>query len=85
MLYGRQMRIIDDFMIMSGLLNDDIDLICNFIEHHIPKKIKKYKRSKIKRYIENANYDKIEQQINYALDLPIYQYTNFKIFYTNET
>lgn len=80
-MYAAHIRIIEDFLILSQLLNDDIDLICDFMERHIPKKIKKHKRSKMKRFIENANYDKIEQQINFALDLPICTYTNFKIFY----
>ena len=75
------MRVIDDFLILSRLLDDDIELICDFLVHHIPKKTRIHKRSKIKRFIENANYMKLQKQIDIALDIPIYKYTHFKVFY----
>lgn len=80
-MYAEQMQVIDDFLMFSELLNDDIDLICDFIQDKIPTKIKKYKRSRIKGFIENADYMKIKQEVNYLLDLPIVEYTNYKRAY----
>ena len=77
------MKVIDDFLILSRLLDDDIDLICDFMVYHIPKKTRIHKRSKIKRFIECANYMKIEKQIDILLDMPIYEYTHFKVFYSD--
>ena len=79
-MYAKKMMVIDDFMILSGLLEDDIDLICDFIAEKIPKSIKKYKRSRVKSFIENADYMKIEEEIEYLLDLNIVEYKTFCIF-----
>ena len=81
-MLANQIKAIEDFLILSGLLDDDVDLICDFIVANVPKKIRCHKRSKIKRFIENANYLKIARQVDFALELPIYTYTHFKVFYS---
>ena len=67
-MYARDIKLIDDFYRLSEFLNDDIDMICDFIKDKIPKRIKRYKRSRVKYFIENAFYDRIDIEIHYILD-----------------
>jgi hypothetical protein len=74
-------QVIDDFMIFSGMLNDDIDMMCDFIKDKLPKSIKKYKRSRVKTFIEKADYMKIREEVDYLLDLSTTEYKTYVIFY----
>ena len=80
-MYADKMQAIDDFMILSGMLNDDIDMICDFIKDKIPKTIKKYKRSRVKTFIQNADYMKIQEEIDYLLDLSTTEYKTYITFH----
>ena len=76
---AHKLRVIDDFYILSELLDDDIETICDFIIAKIPKDKRRHKRSRLKRYVEMCDYLKIEKEIDYLLDLPIAEYIQFKI------
>jgi hypothetical protein len=71
-------QVLDDFFLLSGLLDDDVDLICDFIAEKIPQNQRRYKRSIIKKFIECCRYKKIREEIDYLLDLSMTEYKTFK-------
>jgi hypothetical protein len=79
-----EIQVIDDFFMLSGLLDDDVDLICDFISEKIPRHKRRYKRSIIKKFVENCRYKKIRQEIDYLLDLSMTEYKTFKYYKTIE-
>ena len=73
-----EIQVLDDFFLLSGLLDDDVDLICDFIAEKIPQSKRRYKRSIIKKFIECCRYKKIREEIDYLLDLSMTEYITFK-------
>lgn len=75
---AKQITIIEDFYILSEILDDDIDLICDIIKEKVPKSMKRYKRSLVKKFIEHTDYKKIHDEVCFILELPIVEVKEFK-------
>lgn len=69
-------NIIDDFYFLSELLDDDYDIIIDFMKDKT-NTIKS--KSIIKRCIENASYDLIKDEIDLCLDIKTNCFKTYKI------
>ena len=78
-MYAKHIKAMEDFFEVSRMLDDDIELICDFMVYILPRKTRGYKRSKIKRFIENAGYSKLGSQFNIMANLPHRKYYDFII------
>lgn len=68
-------QVLEDFYILSSLLDDDYELIVDFI---LSKTETRLKKAQLKRLIENANYDYLKNEINICLDMKTNIFKSFK-------
>lgn len=68
-------KIIDDFYIISELLDDDYELIIDFIKDKTST-IKT--KSIIKRCVESANYHLLAEEIDFCLNIKLNTYKIYK-------
>ncbi len=68
-------KLIDDFYFLSELLDDDLDMVVDFLK---ARGQSKKSRSQIEKFVNNGKYDMIVSEIDQALDLPLIEFTRFK-------
>ncbi|MGD2065872.1 MAG: hypothetical protein PVI43_01715 [Candidatus Bathyarchaeota archaeon] len=73
---ANKIKVFDDFYAVSRLLDDDLEIVYQFICAKIEEQ--RYTRKQIKRYITKANYMMLDKEIDYLLSLSMDEYITFK-------
>jgi len=69
-------QLIDSFYSISELLEDDLEMVCSFIKKNCNPRIR---CGLLKKYIEDANYEKLDKEIDIALSYKLEDFREFVI------
>lgn len=73
---GKKILAIEEYLTLCELLDDDIDMVADFLSKHTHK----YSRRQIKAFINSSKYDRILDEIQFVLNLKYDVFIFYKIF-----